>query len=550
MNLLTKMLDLQEEHGALPDDLLRKLAREEHVPLQLLEGLRGYYPAFRAFPGPKMRVKVCRDISCRMKGGANFVQSVRSALRSFSQVDMQESSCLGRCDSAPVTTVKGISVGGPMGEISAFAAGEQPLPRDKGSAAGRGRSWPTDPYSRQDEHYGTLRSWIEGGGDEKKKEAAATLKASGLQGMGGAGFPTGAKWELAAAAEGDEKYVICNADESEPGTFKDRVILAELSHLVIEAMVLAGWSIGARSGIIFLRNEYRRERRILEEALGRAREAGALGDSVFGSGFGFDIRIFISPGGYILGEETALLEVLEGRRGEPRCKPPFPTQQGLHGRPTLINNVETLAAVPVILARGAQWWRDQGVGDSTGLKFFSVSGDVAHSGVHCVAMGTTAAELLEMCGGMAKEAPLQAFAPGGASSGILPAAKSDVPLDFNTLKEEGSMLGSGGVIFFAGGRDLAALSLNLVQFFRNESCGKCVPCRVGCEKAVLLVEAALEGNPRAGLIPLLRELGETLAQTSLCGLGQVALTPILSVIDNFPAAALRLSEGGEKGGEE
>jgi NADH:ubiquinone oxidoreductase subunit F (NADH-binding) len=341
--------------------------------------------------------------------------------------------------------------------------------------------------------------------------------------------------------------VVCNADESEPGTFKDRMLLEELPHLLIEAMALAGWVIGAAKGVIYLRHEYGRERKALAAALDKAREAGVLGPSVCGTSFAFDIELFISPGGYILGEETALLEALEDKRGEPRNKPPFPTNHGLWGKPTLINNVETFAAIPIILSRGVQWWTDQGVGDYSGLKYISVSGDVEKPGVYCVPMGTTIKELLKSCGGIVEGKALAAFAPGGASSNILPASAVDVALDFQALQEAGSMLGSGAVIFMAEGRDLVELVTNVLRFFRNESCGKCVPCRVGSEKAVALLEEALAGKPVKNLIPLLLEMGDTLAKTSICGLGQVALAPVLSVIENFPQAAeARLGKGAKK----
>ena len=547
MDLLEKLMELQEAEGAVSDEALRRLSKEQRVPLYRLEGLRGFYPVFRAEPGPGVHVRVCRDISCVMGGGPDFCRSVKAALAGNADVEMEEASCLGRCDSAPAATVNDVPVSGSPEEIAAYATGVTALPADEPTASPG--QWPTDPYAGGGQHYGVLKR-LAGGGDAEQEAVIATLKDSGLRGMGGAGFPAGAKWDFTRRAAGHPKYVVCNADESEPGTFKDRLILEELPHLLLEAMVIAGWVIGAGEGIIYLRHEYGRERKALERAIEAARQAGALGESVFGSGFSFDVRVFVSPGGYILGEETALLEALEDRRGEPRNKPPFPTNHGLWGKPTLINNVETFAAVPAILERGAGWWSEQGAGKFAGLKFLSVSGDVGRPGVYCVPMGTTVRELLEQCGGVAGGKALAAFAPGGASSNFLPADKADVPLDFQALQEAGSMLGSGAVIFVAEGRDLVELAANVVRFFRNESCGKCVPCRVGSEKAVAMLEAALDGKPEAedNLIPLLREMGETLSKTSICGLGQVALQPVLSIIENFPEAAARRL-GGSKGGE-
>jgi NADH:ubiquinone oxidoreductase subunit F (NADH-binding) len=543
MDLLTRMMELQETHGAVTDERLRALSKEARVPLYRLEGLRGFYPVFRSEPGLRTHVQVCRDIACAMKGGRDHCRRVVQALRGLPDVEVEEASCLGRCEMAPACTVNEVPVSGGPQAIADFAAGRATLPSNE---PGPPRHWPTDPYAGAREHYGVLRRILaDGNAQAARTRVVETLKASELRGMGGAGFQTGVKWDLTAKAAGEPKYVVCNADESEPGTFKDRVILEELPHLVIEAMVLGGYVIGAHEGILYLRHEYAREKKALQRALEAARAAGVLGDSVLGSGWRFELRIFISPGGYIMGEESALLEALEDKRGEPRNKPPFPTDHGLWGKPTLMNNVETFAAVPIILDKGSEWWASQGKGTFRGLKYLSVSGDVAKPGVYCVPMGTSVRELLEICGGVPGGRALQAFAPGGASSNFLPASKADVALDFRALQQAGSMLGSGAVIYVAEGRDLLELALNETRFFRNESCGKCVPCRVGSHKAVQMVEAALAGRPANGLLVQLRELGSTLARTSICGLGQVALGPLLSVLDNFPHEAARLVGNGK-----
>jgi NADH:ubiquinone oxidoreductase subunit F (NADH-binding) len=338
--------------------------------------------------------------------------------------------------------------------------------------------------------------------------------------MGGAGFPTGRKWSLVAAQSATPRYVICNADESEPGTFKDRVLLEQLPHLVVEGMVLAGLAIGASEGWVYIRHEYVAELGALRRAITHARDSGALGQNVFGSDFSFDLQIFVSPGGYILGEETALLEALEGRRGEPRNKPPYPSVEGLHGKPTLINNVETFAHVPHTLTTG-----------ETSLKFFSVSGDVEQPGVFEVPMGTTLRQLVERAGGIKDGGELLAFLPGGASTGFLSAEHADIPMTFDALQNVGSALGSGAVIVVSKGRNLIELAQNLTAFFRNESCGKCVPCRIGTEQAVKLIDT----GDRASLAKL-PALHEVLRETSICGLGQAALNPIISVLDNFPSS--------------
>ncbi|HEY8505651.1 MAG TPA: NADH-ubiquinone oxidoreductase-F iron-sulfur binding region domain-containing protein, partial [Gemmataceae bacterium] len=397
------------------------------------------------------------------------------------------------------------------------------------------RRWSADPYPDPRERYGALRDLASAPPDEAANRVLAALKESGLRGMGGAGFPTGTKWELVRRQERTPKYVVCNADESEPGTFKDRVILAELPHLVIEGMAVAGRTVGAERGILYIRHEYEPERLRFESELADARAAGVLNN--------FDIEVFVSPGGYILGEETALLEAMEDRRGEPRNKPPFPGTHGLFGLPTLINNVETLALVPAVLRNGPGWWKAQGKDGHSGLKFMAVSGHVEKPGVYEVPFGTTVRELIGMAGGVKEGRELLAFAPGGASSNFLPAELADTPIDFAALQQAGSMLGSGALVVVAEGTDLLALAANVVRFFRNESCGKCVPCRVGSQKAVDLLDAVLQGRTDRTALGVLPDLAEAMTLTSICGLGQVALNPALSVLKHWPGVAKR---GGRK----
>ncbi|HZI96604.1 MAG TPA: NADH-ubiquinone oxidoreductase-F iron-sulfur binding region domain-containing protein [Actinomycetales bacterium] len=353
--------------------------------------------------------------------------------------------------------------------------------------------------------------------------------------------PTGQKWDMVAAQPATPRYVICNADESEPGTFKDRQILAEQPHLVLEGLLLGMVVVGAEEWWVFIRHEYGPEEAVLRAEIDRLREQGLVGADVLGTGRRLQVEIFTSPGGYILGEESALLECMEGHRGEPRNKPPFPAVAGLWGSPTLMNSVETLADVPVVVERGGQWWKDQGTGDHDGLKFFSVSGHVERPGVYCVPMGTTARGLLEAAGGVAGGAALAAVQPGGASSNFLGPDDLDTELDFASLAEAGSMLGSGAMVVMAEGTDLLAAATNVLRFFRNESCGKCVPCRVGSHKAhELLADTLADGGvlDDAGRERLL-DLETVMRKTSICGLGQVALGPVASVLglDRGGAAA-------------
>jgi formate dehydrogenase/NADH-quinone oxidoreductase subunit F len=400
-------------------------------------------------------------------------------------------------------------------------------------AVGRDEPWPNDPYpagSAVADRYQTLRALLRG--DLTPSQIITALKDSGLRGMGGAGFPTGTKWELVRAAEGTPKYAICNADESEPGTFKDRQILATQPHLVLEGLLLGMAVVEAEQGWVFIRHEYGPEEHVLRAEIAALRAAGVVGPNACGSGRRLEIELFVSPGGYILGEETALLECMEGHRGEPRNKPPFPGNYGLHGRPTLMNSVETFADVPVIVQRGAQWWRDIGIGESVGWKFFAVSGHVERPDVYCVPAGTPVRELIKLAGGVLGGARVGAVQPGGASSNFLGPDQLDVPLDFGPLAAAGSMLGSGALVVLAEGTDLLAAATNVLRFFRNESCGKCVPCRVGSTKAHEILRSALDAGGALGSTQEARilELEEVLRKTSICGLGQVALGPVVSVL--------------------
>ncbi len=526
---------LQTAHGWLPPDALNTLARDINVPLHRIEGVASFYPHYRRTPPVAHRVEVCRDLSCAMAGADAALVALRTAAagheaRTGERVEVVEASCLGRCDRAPAALVHHEAIRGAE-ELRACLEHTH-VPEDMSP-----RTYRIDPYGAPGERYAAARA-LAAGGPAAADRAIAELKAAGLRGMGGAGFPTAIKWATVRGAAGDEKFVICNADESEPGTFKDREIKAALPHLVWEGLLIAAQVVGASRAMVYIRHEYEAERQAM------ATEQARITD--LATELGVTLEIFVSPGGYIMGEETALLEALEDRRGEPRNKPPFPGIAGLFGLPTLINNVETLAAAAAILARsfarpdeptpGADWWRAQGVRGCHGLKFISVSGDVQRPGVYEVPTGTTIAELIARAGGLADGRSLAAIMPGGASSSFLPASAVDTPLDFDALRTAGSTLGSGAVIIVGSGRDLLEVGLNVTRFFRNESCGKCVPCRVGSHKAVELLELVLAGQAAAGVPALLHALDQTMAQTSICGLGQVALTPAISVLDRFPEA--------------
>lgn len=530
-SLIPMLYEIQDRHGWLPREELVALSRAQRRPLYEIQGLVSFYPHFRTEPPKGVTVRVCGDLSCWLNDGEAQSRAVQERYAGVDGVEVVEISCPGRCDRAPAATVdeQPCRVSEIDGLVERKAAGDADLGATV--AYGPDGGWPNDPYADGSPRYQVLRDLL--AGELTPEQVIESLQDSGLRGMGGAGFPTGKKWDLVRGVDDPVKYAVCNADESEPGTFKDRQLLAEQPHLVLEGMLLGMVVTGAEEGWVFIRHEYGPEEAVLHREIDRIREHGLLGDDVLGSGTRLELDIFTSPGGYILGEETALLEAMEGHRGEPRNKPPFPGNYGLWGRPTLMNSVETFADVPVIVSRGAPWWNDQGVNGGKGLKFFAVSGHVERPGVYCVPLGTTARDLLDMAGGVRGGADLESIQPGGASSNFLGADSLDVPLDFDTLAEAGSMLGSGAVVVLAKGTDALAAATNVLRFFRNESCGKCVPCRVGSTKAHELLTETLRngGEMDDARRERLLELEEVMRKTSICGLGQVALGPVVSVLN-------------------
>jgi formate dehydrogenase beta subunit len=521
-SLIPALTAIQRRHGWLPREELDLLSQEVRRPLYEIEGLISFYPHFRTSPPARVALNVCHDLTCWLSGADERIAELRERYGDDVEVELIEVSCLGRCDIAPAVAVD--EEPAPLEDaaelVEAARAGSVP---ETEALRVRREPWPNDPYAPSDEGYRVLRALLDG--SITADAVVQALKDSGLRGMGGAGFPTGKKWELVAGQKATPKYAICNADESEPGTFKDRQIMAEQPHLVLEGLLLGMAVCGADEGWVFIRHEYGPEERVLREEIDALRASGVL------DGTGMRLEIFTSPGGYILGEESALLECMEGHRGEPRNKPPFPGIYGLWGKPTLMNSVETFAHVPVIVERGADWWQAQGANGSSGLKFFAVSGHVEAPGVYCVPMGTTSRELLSIAGGVRGGAEVAGIQPGGASSNFLGPEGLDVPLDFDPVAEAGSMLGSGALVVIAEGTDLLAAATNVLRFFRNESCGKCVPCRVGSHKAHELLSELLEsGGGAEDVSDTIVQLEETMRMTSICGLGQVALGPVISVL--------------------
>ncbi len=489
-----RVLDLLEEHGGLAPGVSQQVSSETGVPEADIYGVATFYTLLKK----PDTVRVCQGLSCELMGSREL-----SARLTADGVAHELVSCLGQCDRAPVSLSAELELD-EVAQPGAVTADDPSLPMNLGGA--------------DDGSCAALRRARELGRDAVFDE----LKASGLQGRGGAGFPAWIKWNAVRQAAETTRYVVVNADEGEPGTFKDREVMLRRPHLLLEGVAIAAWFVEATTAYIYVRGEFREARRSLERALVAARpHLGTL-----------DVRFVMGHGAYICGEETALLEAIEGRRGMPRLTPPYPTQQGLWGRPTLMNNVETLACVPSIVQRGGQWFHDQGRTEP-GSKLYCVSGHVVHPGTYELPLGATLDELVTAAGGYVG-AP-KAFSPGGASSGFLPMSFRDTPLDFEGLQAEevGSMLGSAGVVVLNDTVDMVAAARNQQVFFEDESCGQCAPCRIGCRLQRQAVDRFVETGD-AGVLGHVEELHWEMDAGSICGLGMVASLPLQSAIEHFP----------------
>ncbi|MHB0934834.1 MAG: NADH-ubiquinone oxidoreductase-F iron-sulfur binding region domain-containing protein [Armatimonadota bacterium] len=376
--------------------------------------------------------------------------------------------------------------------------------------------------------YAALAAVLESGSTET---VCQTVLESGLRGRGGGGFPTGRKWEFVRAAEGDVKYVVCNGDEGDPGAFMDRSVMEGDPHAVLEGMAIAAYAVGAREGIVYVRAEYPLAVKRLQTAIGQAREAGLLGENILGSTFTFNVRIQEGAGAFVCGEETALIASIEGKRGMPRSRPPFPANHGLFGKPTLINNVETFANVPLIFRNGAAWFAGMGTGTSKGTKTFALTGEVNNTGLIEVPMGTTLREVIfTIGGGIRKGKKFKAVQIGGPSGGCLTEQHLDLPLDYDSLSAAGAMVGSGGLVVMNEDTCIVEVARFFMHFTQHESCGKCTPCRVGTRQMLAILEDLCAGKGTPESLETLAELARTVKVGSLCGLGQTAPNPVLTTM--------------------
>jgi NADH-quinone oxidoreductase subunit F len=403
----------------------------------------------------------------------------------------------------------------------------------------------------------TLRVYLEHGGYKALEKGLRTMKpeqiveevlAANLQGRGGAGFPTGKKWKFLPPPDGKPRYLVVNADEAEPGTFKDRLILEKDPHMLIEGIALAGYATQATHCFIYIRGEYLEPRERIEAALDEARKAGYIGSNILGSGYSLPVSITVGAGAYICGEEMAMLESIEGKKGWPRLKPPYPATVGLFRRPTVINNVETIACIPHIVARGGKWFAGLGSPGNGGTKLYAVSGDVEKPGVIELPMGTTVRQVIEACGGVRGGKKVKAVIPGGVSAQVLTADELDVPMDFTSLLKAGSMLGSAGVIVMDEDRDLMQALEAILEFFARESCGQCTPCREGTDWSHRIVRRILEGKGRPEDLDDLLDIAVNMDGTTICPLAQGASWALSSFVKKFRSEfEARIARGaGEK----
>ncbi len=528
--LLPALHAAQKIYSWLSEPVAAEVAKSLHVPLADVHGVIEFYTLFYNEPVGKRIIRVCTDQACALKNGDDVLHHLCShhglepgQTTHDGTLTIEASPCLGLCEQAPAalvddqaeTNINLKTDSYDLGRPGSIVGGSLRLLT---SNCGNG----TTSLAEYGE-YAALKKAL----GMKREDVINEIKTSGLVGRGGAAFPTGIKWEGTSKANGSPKYVICNADESEPGTFKDRILLLDDPHRVIEGIAIAGYAIGSHKGYIYLRGEYPYIVPVLENALREARSAGYLNED-------FDIEIRLGAGAYICGEETALFESIEGKRGFPRVKPPFPTTFGVFGKPTVINNVETLCNVPLIISDGSAVYRQIGTEKSPGPKLFCVSGDVAKPGLYEVAFGATLRELLEMAGGVAGKKKMQAVLFGGAAGAFATSAHLDVKLTFEDLRAAGLPLGSGVVMVFDETRDMRDVLRRLGHFFAHESCGKCYPCQMGTQRQAETLNRIAAGKMLEGDLQRLQDVGWTMTDASLCGLGQTAASAVLSAVKLWP----------------
>lgn len=560
-HLLPILHAAQDVYGYIPEEVAAEIAMGLGIPLADVFGVIDFYTLFHTQPIGETIIHVCNDPACAMAGAdAVFKRLSQDFLprNNFSQVPnftIEVGACLGLCEHAPAVLVKGHAVKAeqinpssdlfnlPISRLKTVVGGDIHLLTKN---CGKGHTISLQQYM-QNGGYAALRSALQ----KKPADIILEVKTAGLVGRGGAAFPTGLKWEGAASSKSDIKYVVCNGDEAEPGTFKDRVLMEDDPHMIIEGLIIAAYAIGAQKGYFYIRGEYLNAYNCVKAALAEAMDGGYLGENILGSNFSFEIELRRGAGAYVCGEETALFESIEGKRGFPRIKPPFPTEAGLFGRPTVINNVETLANIALIINQGATEYRKIGTKDSPGPKLFCLSGDIQTPGLYEVPFGVSLQHIIfELAGGMRDDIPFQAALIGGAAGAMAGDNHLETKLSFEDLRAAGLPLGSGVITVFNANRDLREILLKIAKFFVDESCGKCFPCQIGTQRQYEIIKRISEGIVDPQDADRLEDVIATMTDASLCGLGQTAGSVIHSMLTNWQHLfSIQTESGGMNKGE-
>jgi NADH:ubiquinone oxidoreductase subunit F (NADH-binding)/NADH:ubiquinone oxidoreductase subunit E len=559
--LMPVLQEVQEIMGYLPPAVQERIAAGLKVPGSDVFGTMSFYSMYTWKPKGKFVIRMCQSPPCHISGSENMLQALQEELGIESGqttadgfFTLELSACLGVCEVAPAMQINEVVHGN--------------LTRDKikqvlaDYRSGRAADWRQLPYSTNDyrsykagpgeplllDNVGLvdpkdIKTYLDRGGYQALKKAVTTMtpeavveevKASGLRGRGGAGFPTGLKWSFTRPLEADQKYIVCNADEGEPGTIKDRYLMEGDPHKVLEGMAIAGYAVGASLGYIYCRGEYYLSKHRLKQAIEQATAKGFLGDKLFGTGFSFHIEVRSGFGCYICGEETALIESIEGERGYPRLKPPFPGVAGLWGKPSIVNNVETLANVPAIINRGGAWYKTLGTQDTPGTKIYQIIGQVKTPQIVEAPVGLTLRELIDTYGGgLLPGRRFKMCQTGGASAGLVTAASLDVPMDFGSLAKAGGALGSGTMLVMDDSTCVLNFLRSVAVFFEHESCGQCTPCREGTRRLLQTITRICQGEGKIEDLAFLERLSTTLMDASFCPLGQSAGVPLMSALKNY-----------------
>jgi len=556
--LIPMMLYGQDEFGWLSDELLEEIARRLDLNMTQVTETLAYYSMLRRKPAGKYHMQVCTNISCMLKGGNQIFEHVKKRLgienrevQKSGTFSLEEVECVGACSGAPAMQVnydfhEELDPDKVDAILEQLEAGRIPKPVPVISGALHDRH--PDEIVIISKRFGTPNSmkmdtYLQTGGYKALEKALTQMtpdsiidemKKSSLRGRGGAGFPTGMKWSFVPKDINKPKYVLCNADESEPGTSKDRPLLEMDPHQLVEGMVIAGRAIGSNQGYIYIRGEYRYLFQIVDSAIAEAYAKGYLGKNILGSGFDFELCTHTGAGAYECGEESALMESLEGKRGYPRIKPPFPAVVGLYGCPTVINNVETLSTVPAIIIGGGDWYASLGTPKNGGTRLYSISGHVNRPGIYELPLGYPLRKLIyEVAGGIRDGKKLKAVIPGGSSCPLLTADEIDVAMDYDSVAKIGSMLGSGGTVVMDEDTCMVDVARRIMHFYAHESCGWCIPCREGTAWLRKVLDRFHEGYGQAEDIPLVDELSKNMLGRTFCALGDAAAMPTISIVKKW-----------------